>query len=219
MKKTETIQIIPGISADRHKTLADGVFTVAMTLLVLELSIPVIREATNQDLTATLLSMWPKFLSYALSFLILGVFWIIHHFIFDSVRYYDTTLAWLNIMFLLFVALVPFTTSLLGEYFLEITPTIIYGVQLLLMFIMGFSLYSYISSKKSLVDSEISPKIVKGAKKMGYLYFTILLAAIIIALFNTLISTCIYGLIVILFIIFTALGRGEHVVILPVSAK
>ena len=75
-------------SADRLKAIADGVFAVAMTLLVLELVVPEIKEISNKELARILFSMWPKFLAYVLSFPIAGIYWLIHHNIFNSIRYY-----------------------------------------------------------------------------------------------------------------------------------
>jgi len=203
------------VSSDRQKALADGTFAIVMTLLVLELAVPVMHHATNLELTQALASMWPKFIAYTLSFLVLGVFWLIHHFIFDSIKYYDARLAWLNILFLLFVALVPFTTSLLGEYLLEKTPTVIYGIQLLVIFFMGFSLWTY-GTNRQLSDNEIEIEYIKGGKQMGYIYFTILIAAIVIAFFAPLVSIIIYGVFVLLFIIITAFGRAEYAISLRV---
>jgi uncharacterized membrane protein len=207
------------ISADRLKTIADGVFAVAMTLLVLELVVPELKEHSNRELTSVLLSMWPKFLAYVLSFLIVGIYWLVHHVIFDAIKYYNSTLAWINIIFLLFVALIPFTTSLLGEYFLMKTSTIIYGVHLLLMFLGGYSLWTYSTWKHILVVPDLDPTVVKGAKTMGYVYFCVLTIAIIIAFFIPLISLIIYGLFVLLILVFTALGRADQVFSITTSRK
>jgi uncharacterized membrane protein len=207
------------ISADRLKAIADGVFAVAMTLLVLELVVPQIKEPSNVELTQALLSMWPKFLAYLLSFLVVGIFWLVHHAIFDAIKYYDSTLAWINILFLLFVALIPFTTSLLGEYFLQKTATIIYGLHLLFMFLGGFSLWTYCTWKHILVVPDLDPRLVKGAKRMGYLYFSILSTAIIIAFFIPLISVIIYGLFVLTILVFTGVGKALHVFSFPASKK
>jgi uncharacterized membrane protein len=215
MEKSNSQETKQWVSADRQKTLADGVFAIVMTLLVLELAIPEIHGDTNQELTQALGSMWPKFLAYTFSFLILGVFWLIHHFLFDNIKYYDSRLAWLNILFLLFVALVPFTTSLLGEYFMEKTPTVLYGVQMLVMFFMGYSIWSYVTSK-NLTGSDIDSGLVKGGKAMGYVYFIILIAAIILAFFKPIIAIIIYGLIVLFFIFITGFGRPEYAVSLHV---
>jgi uncharacterized membrane protein len=211
MEKSTSETSTRWVTADRQKALADGVFAIVMTLLVLELAIPQIHGGTNQELTQALGAMWPKFIAYTLSFLVLGVFWLIHHFLFDNITYYDARLAWLNILFLLFVAMVPFTTSLLGEYLLEKTPTIIYGIQLLVIFFMGFSIWSY-GTSKHLTDTEIDKALQRGGKRMGYTYFLIITVAIVIAFFMPLVSLIIYGVFVLLFIIITGFGRAEYAV-------
>ena len=207
------------VSADRLKAIADGVFAVAMTLLVLELLVPEFKGISNKELTGILLSMWPKFLVYLLSFLVAGIYWLIHHTIFDAIRYYDPTLAWINVIFLLFVALIPFSTSLMGTYFLQKTPTIIYGAHLLLMFLGGYSLWTYSTRKHILVIPDLDPGLVTGARRMGYVYFIILIIAILMAFFIPLISVIIYGVIVLAIIILTAIGKTDRAFIVPVSRK
>lgn len=198
------------VHSDRLKAIADGVYAVAMTLLVLELVVPELINPSEHELKNVLLSMWPKFLSYLLSFLIAGIFWIVHHTIFDAIRYYNSTLAWINIIFLLLVALIPFTTSLLGEFFLMKTSTIIYGVHLLCMFLGAFSLWTYSTSRQILMVPDLDPLMVKGARRMGYVYFGILSVAIIIAFFRPLISIIIYGVFVLFILVFTGIGRTDH---------
>jgi uncharacterized membrane protein len=206
------------VTADRQKALADGVFAIVMTLLVLELAIPEIHGGTNQDLTQALAAMWPKFIAYTLSFLVLGVFWLIHHFLFDVIKYYDPRLAWLNILFLLFVALVPFTTSLLGEYLLQKTPAIIYGIQLLVIFFMGFVIWSY-ATREKLYDLDIDSALITGGRNMGYLYFVILITAIVLGFFIPLASIIIYAVFVLLFVIITGFGRAEYAITLKTGKK
>ena len=206
-------KFLPTQPAKRLEALADGVFAIVMTLLVLELTIPIISEHhTNAEITRELLDLWPKFLSYFLSFLILGVYWIIHHYIFENIKLYDSTLAWLNILFLLFVSLIPFTTSLMGEYFLERTPTLLYGIQLLSMFLLGFSLFTYSTSNLRLVNDDYPAALRRGTKYMAYIYFSVLTIAIVFSFIQPLVSVSIYGLIVVVFILFTGLGRSEYVV-------
>lgn len=203
-----------GFSITRQQALADGIFAVAMTLMVLQLTVPIIGGPDiNSRLTQELLSMWPKLVSYFLSFFIVGMFWLIHHFIFDNIEYYDTTLAWLNIVFLMFVALIPFSTSLLGTYFLERTPVFIYGLQLFMMFFLGYSLYSYSRGKKQLLKSDESKPLIRAVKVMGYIYFVIILIALVFTFILPLVSIIVYGTVVILFIIFTVIGQPEKVVV------
>jgi len=208
------------VPPERLQTLADGVFAIVMTLLVLELGVPVIAETSaHKGLGQGLLEMWPKFLIYGLSFLILGIFWLIHHLIFDAINRYDTTLIWLNILFLMFVALIPFSTSLFGEYGAERITALVYGVNMLLIFNMGWALWSYATGKHRLVESDLDPDLVKGGKIMGLIYTLIMLPAIVISFFNPVLSFFIYGLMVLIIIFATVLGRSEMVMSWPVTHK
>ena len=84
---------------NRLEALADGVFAIVMTLLVLELGVPVVAEATNAEIGEALAEMWPEFLIYALSFLVLGAFWLMHKMMFESIVMSDPPLTWLNVVF------------------------------------------------------------------------------------------------------------------------
>lgn len=220
MRIPKYIAADPAISPERLKTLADGVFAIVMTLLVLELGVEgIARTSINHELIQGLLEMWPKFLIYGMSFLILGVFWVIHHAIFDAVKRYDTTLIWINILFLMFVSLIPFSTSLIGKFGALPITALIYGINMLLLFDLGWALWGYITGKKRLVEKDIDPALVKGANLMGLIYTLIMLPAIGISFVNPAVSFLIYGLIVLIFIISTALGKGEVAMSFPVTQR
>jgi len=205
---------------DRLKALADGVFAIVMTLLVLELGVEEIaKTSVNKELIHGLLEMWPKFAIYGLSFLILGVFWVMHHSIFDAIKRSDSTLSWINILFLMFVSLIPFSTLLVGRFGVNQITALLYGVNMFLLFNLGLALWSYATGKFRLVDSDLDPQLVKGGKYMGLVYAIIMIPAIGTSFVNPVISFSIYSLIVIVFILSTAFGRWEIAMILPVGPK
>jgi uncharacterized membrane protein len=207
------------VPPERSKALADGVFAIVMTLLVLELAVPVVMTTSGHDsLAHELLEMWPEFLFYFLSFLILGMYWLIHHFIFDGIIAYDSTLVWLNIFYLMFVSLIPFSTSLFGRYTSEKVTTVFYGVNLLLIFLMGFFMWAYATSKHRLVSKDLDPNLIKGGKIMGYVYFAVLLAAIGLSFVSPLVSAIIYGAVAVVFISLTMAGRAELAIIVKVRS-
>lgn len=171
---------------NRLETLTDGVFAIAMTLLVLNLTIPVITSASVQaELPRKILELWPKFLSYFVSFIILGIFWLSHHRIFRLINSANATLMWLNIFFLLFVALIPFSTALAGDYIMEQFPFLVYGVNLLPVFILRYALWAYASGKHRLVDNDINPLLVKRLNLLPVIACLIVLLAIGISFLNT----------------------------------
>ncbi len=102
---------------DRLIFFSDAVFAIVMTLLVLEIQVPEVpSERAAADLPGLVLELWPKFFSYVLSFLVVGMYWIGHHQTFRYIMGYDRTLLWLNLLFLLSISFIPFPTDLLGEY-------------------------------------------------------------------------------------------------------
>src|SRR3989442_555420 len=96
----------------RLEAFSDGVFAVAITLLVLDLRDP----RGGGDLTHRLLRLWPNYAAYAVSFLVIGIIWVTHHDTFDRLRSVDRQLQFLNLLLLMTVALIPFPTSVLAEH-------------------------------------------------------------------------------------------------------
>jgi uncharacterized membrane protein len=102
---------------DRVLAISDGVFAFAVTLLVLDLAVPVLYPgSTSSDLLNALSREYVSFLNYLLSFFIAGIWWNAHHRNFERIRKSDSTLRWLNLLFLLWIALLPFFTKILDQY-------------------------------------------------------------------------------------------------------
>jgi uncharacterized membrane protein len=101
----------------RAEGLTDGIYAVAMTLLVLELKIPEgVTLANERDLLVQLAHLVPRFVAWVISFLILAVFWMSHQRAFHFVRVVDAKLLWINVIALLFAGLLPFSSALVGEH-------------------------------------------------------------------------------------------------------
>jgi uncharacterized membrane protein len=154
--------VVAFLNLHRLAALTDGVFAIVMTLLVLEIGVPEIAQSSlHAELPRRLLELWPKLLSYGISFILLGMFWHLHHIAFHYIRRSDNGLVWLNILFLMFVALIPFSTSLFGRYGTEQLSLVIYAGNLLLVNVMRLLLWTYATGKYRLVDRDISPRLVK----------------------------------------------------------
>jgi len=214
-KKEEALVVSP----ERLKALADGVFAIVMTLLVLQLGVPVARGLSREsELLRELGKLWPEFLIYVLSFMILGVFWFMHHSLFSVVRMFDTTLVWLNILFLMFVSLIPFSTALAAKNGFVTVTAVVYGANMLLIFNLGWATWAFITGKRGLADKNIDPIMIRGGNRMGFFYAAVMWAAIGLAFLIPGASFFIYSLVVLAFIIFTLMGKGEKALILPVPA-
>jgi uncharacterized membrane protein len=109
----------------RIVAFTDGVMAVAITLLVLNIEVP--HVATDEELIDKLDELRPDLLAYALSFTLIGRFWVIHHNFFETLRGFDGVLRTLNLLFLGLIALVPFSTDLVDHYGREPIATAIFG--------------------------------------------------------------------------------------------
>ena len=113
-----------GMAPGRLLTLADGIFAIAMTLLVLDLRLP---ETPGVDLATRLGSLIPRFGTFVVSFVVLGVFWFAHHQTFHFVVRVNRTLVWLSVLFFMGVALIPFVASVLGANYNDPIALTLYG--------------------------------------------------------------------------------------------
>jgi len=105
-----------GRSVGRVQALADGVFAVAMTLLVLDLRLPDVHATSSHDLWTQLSGLGPSAAAYLLSFTMLGTFWLALHAVLDLCEESDRTLAWAVLSFLFFVTTLPFAASVLADH-------------------------------------------------------------------------------------------------------
>ncbi|WP_227355369.1 TMEM175 family protein [Haladaptatus salinisoli] len=130
---------------------SDGVFAIAITLLILNIELP---DSTASAAVGVhrVLREWPDFLSYVISFLVIGNYWIVHHNIFQDVRRYDRGLLWLNIVYLMFIAFIPFSTSLIGD-FPGGFPVMVYAGTLTLTGVVLTILWRYAWSNDLLDDA------------------------------------------------------------------
>jgi uncharacterized membrane protein len=124
----------------RVLALTDGVFAIIMTLLVLEIHVPQLAAGELLS-TAFLLEVWPNIVVFVISFVLTGLYWVGHRDMFNLVRGVDRGLIWLNILYMLPVALVPAAAALLGAYSRDALALRLYGLLLLLISLMRLVLW------------------------------------------------------------------------------
>ncbi len=125
---------------ERLILFSDAVFAIAITLLVIEIRVPVIGHSTNttRDLLYSLSHMIPEFLGFFISFAVIGQFWTNHHRLFGFVNNYNNGLLWLNLHMLFWIVLVPFTSGLNSQYG---NLNIVWQIYSFNLFMIGLSLY------------------------------------------------------------------------------
>ncbi len=120
-------------SVDRLLALSDGVVAIALTLLVLQLAVPIIRDADSpSSLAAALGGRGDRLTSYAISFYVIAQFWLLHHKVYRRIVGQREGLAWWNFAFLFTITVMPFTSDLLGEYSENPLAVVIFAGNLLL---------------------------------------------------------------------------------------
>ena len=138
-------------TTDRPEAFSDGVFAVAATLLVLNLSV-----SPHGSLANNLAREWPHYATYVVSFLTIGIIWLNHHTQFQRIEHPDRTLMVLNLFLLMFVTLTPFPTGLLAKYLRsgsdEHVAAAVYAGTMLAMSISFFSLYVWAARRRLFAD-------------------------------------------------------------------
>ena len=111
----------------RIAAFSDGVFAIAITLLALQLEIP---GGDRVDVWSEVSALSSNFVAFAISFAVIGVYWVAHHRLFSVIERYDLRLIWLNLLSLFFIVLMPFTTSLVGEHGDSDVSVVIYALSI-----------------------------------------------------------------------------------------
>jgi len=195
----------PLMSKDRLEMFSDGVFAIAITLLVLELKIPKHEELQQYGgLSHYLIHIWPSFLGYFVGFLVLGIYWSNHHHLFlFIVKKTDHNFNVINIFFLLTMALLPFSIAIVSDFATDpenINASVtLYSISLILPQIVLIILFHYGKRVPGIFDSNLKPDFVK--KQITKLYFATCFSIVSIALsvFYPIIALIFLGLMFIIY--------------------
>jgi uncharacterized membrane protein len=178
---------IVSMSHTRLGQLADGIFAIVITILVFEIKLPLIAKPVgNAELWSEIEKLLPFFLSYILSFALLFTYWRAHHF-FVSVyaKNIDPMLTNINAVFFMLVSLVPFSSSILGQYSQNELAVVLFGTHIILI---GLSLYfmrSYVLNSPHIKNPEISKREIHGSTLRTLVPVVFALVAILLSFVNT----------------------------------
>jgi TMEM175 potassium channel family protein len=143
------------LGLERLIFFSDAVFAIAITLLALDIRLPIGGEApSNAQLLDQLLGAWHKYLAYIISFLAIGSFWMAHHRRFQFIKRYDRGLLMLNLLFLMVIAFVPFPTSVISESGNR-TATIFYALTMTVAGLMLTAIWWYATRHSRLTDAHL----------------------------------------------------------------
>jgi uncharacterized membrane protein len=187
---------VRAVETSRLEAFSDGVFAIAITLLVLLFERPDL--APGETLGHALLEQWPSYLSYVGSFVTIGIIWVNHHTIFRHVAYADRVLLFLNVLFLMCVAFIPYPTELVAEFVRSDdarAAALLYGVTLTATAICFNAIWRYPAHGGRLLHPDADPREVSGISRSylpgPFIYGT----ATLVAFVSPIASVVLYGVI------------------------
>ena len=176
---------------DRFSAFSDGVFAIAITLLVLELPVP----PHDVPLLPALLEAWPDFLGYIMSFAFIGGIWLTHSGLTGLMKRGDTVANGTNLLLLLFVALLPFTTSVMVTHLSSSdvgAAVFIYGINILVASLTLSLLIRYIAREPSLVADDIADETLQRITKQRWISIGVNSIAVAVALIAPMVAVGLY---------------------------
>ena len=150
----------------RIEAFSDGVFAIVVTLLVLELKVPVLEDHVSvSELAHHLVELMPKFLNWLISFIIVCKFWLNHHHVFGLARHADYGFVWLNSIFLMGQSFIPFPTARAGEYADNPLAVSAFGIMFTINALMFLALHAYVVRR--LIKPELTAQQDPRGSMMG----------------------------------------------------
>jgi uncharacterized membrane protein len=187
------------MSKDRVEAFSDGVFAIILTLLVLELRVPNLADHSSLSQYATAMTpLIPKIISFVLTFAIIAIHWVSHHYFFRHLQQAPLGIVWLNNLFLLWICFMPFPTAMLGDHPTDQFPILLFSVNQLLAALTFFALRRYANYAKLFKEDEF-------AKTMGPRHsipaITLYTASILLAFVNVYLSLACLFLVPVLYFV------------------
>jgi uncharacterized membrane protein len=195
------------MSLNRFEAFSDGVFAIAMTLLVLEIKTPDLSQATASAAVTALIHTGSHILSYITSFLVIGVVWLNHHALFHFLKRVDRITLTINLVLLMCVAFIPYSTALIGEYG-KLQPIVMfYGLSLSLTGIAYNILWFYVVRQYLWQHPRTRRQFIFQASVWSIGYPILYSIAAGLSFISTTLSAILYGLIPLFYLFPSAIDR------------
>jgi uncharacterized membrane protein len=176
---------IAGQSVERLAALSDGLFAVAMTLLVLDLKVPAGRAIeSDQALLASLAELLPRLMIYLISFLTLGIFWVGQQTQLSHFARSDRHLTWIHLAFLFTISLMPFSTALMAEFITLRTALLLYWLNILAFGALLLASWRY-AKHAGLVEADVSAMINLSVERRIFVAQALYAFGVALCLFST----------------------------------
>ncbi|MFA4877110.1 MAG: TMEM175 family protein [Methanoregula sp.] len=181
------------IAKNRLETLFDGIFAIAMTLLVLSIAAPKppVSEAAK-ILPKEIFHLFPQFFIFVIAFLVLAIFWLIHHRQFHFIRIVDPRLLWINVFLLIFIVLIPFSTDIAGDYPEVPIAVLFFHVNILMIGLIFAVHWRHICHSEHLCDQKPDDSVIRARFIDTTLIPVVAVAAILVSMISCPASLLVY---------------------------
>lgn len=185
----------------RLEALGDGIFSIAMTIMVIELALPAVKGNSWNDFMSALKFIGSDFLCYVISFVVLGIMWYGHRMMFEYIGRTNRYFIFLGVLFYMVVCLVPFSTRFLAHETLKWYAILIYAINLSLCNLSLYAQWTYGINKPSLLERELPNEVRKEARVLFLISPTVYSIAIAFSFFIPEVSIGIFILTPLLYLI------------------
>lgn len=193
---------------ERMNAFSDGVFAIAITLLVLELKVP--EHLPKGGFLELLPELLPKLAGHVVAFIVLGVYWVGHHNMFMHIHRHDRVLLWLNVFYLMFVAAMPFFAGLMISHREDTGALVFYAANLAMVGFVQDAMWWHATRGRRLVDSAMADDLVVFVHRRILLAPVVYLASIGVALFNPTVAIVMVVLVALSYIFPNPLDKYHH---------
>ncbi len=198
----------------RVEAFSDGVFAIAITLLILEIGVPHVGE--NQSLWHALRDLWPSYLVYVISFVVIGIMWVNHHNMFREITRSDHYLLVLNLLLLMCISFLPFPTAVIAAYMRDspherTIAVMFYGATFTAIAVAWNALWLYVSHGRRLIQPDVSDDRIRTRTRRNLMGPILYGLTVPLALLSAWISIAIYAGLALLYLLPTGENwRTEH---------
>lgn len=171
---------------ERMEAFSDAIFAFAMTLLVIEIKVPDVPDGVMGDeLGLWIVQQLPKFSICILTFVVVGYYWLMHHRMFQIIRFHDNVILWLNLAFLLCISLIPFPTAIISEYAHETVAVVLYASFMAIANTLLLCIWLHAAEKRRFMLASYPYASIKRTTVLGFAALAVFLLSIPLAFVST----------------------------------
>lgn len=177
------------VGPERLNALSDGVIAIAITLLILGIEVPSDHNFTEDGIKSFLIKLEPGLIAYVTSFIIVGLYWIMHHNIFNKIKEVNSMVILLNLLFLFLISLVPFIAKLKTFYRYDLLVIFIYGISFMITGFVLWIIWKYIIDHPELHKEKIDKNTVRRLNLYIWIIPIFTIVALTLAIINIHVGT------------------------------